>query len=154
MFTLYNVCFSQTIQNGLFSRSQILTVKTIEVEWQVSWKVTSSLFLLQLTNSDKGSLDKMSQPFLCLEVLFLILLDVNFFVTWQDKASKDTFFVIYLIFQSNFGLKKNGWFKIEKCHTGGRGQKQCDKSVTYYLNGPEAKLVPKMFDPAPPQKKK
>jgi hypothetical protein len=34
-----------------------------------------------------------------------MLLDGNFFVTKQDKASKDTFFLIHLIFQSNLSLK-------------------------------------------------
>ncbi len=39
-------------------------------------------------------------------MLFLMLLDVKVFVTGQDKASKHTFFLINLIIQSNFGLKK------------------------------------------------
>jgi hypothetical protein len=38
-------------------------------------------------------------------MLFLRLLDVKNFVTGQDKASKDGFFLINLIFQSNLGLK-------------------------------------------------
>jgi hypothetical protein len=46
---------------------------------------------------------------LLFEMLFLMLLDVKLFVTGQDKASKDTrtFFLINLIIQSNFGLKKD-----------------------------------------------
>jgi hypothetical protein len=43
--------------------------------------------------------------FLPFEMLFLRLLDVKLFVTGQDKASKDSFFLIHLIFQSNLGLK-------------------------------------------------
>jgi hypothetical protein len=32
-------------------------------------------------------------------------LEVKLFVKKQDKASKDTYFLIHLIFQSNLGLK-------------------------------------------------
>jgi hypothetical protein len=49
----------------------------------------------------------MSQSlFLLLELLFLMFLYVKLFVTGQDKASKHIFFLINLIIQSNFGLKK------------------------------------------------
>jgi hypothetical protein len=34
-------------------------------------------------------------------------LKVKLFVTKQDKASNDAFFLIHLIFQSNLGLKIN-----------------------------------------------
>jgi hypothetical protein len=34
-----------------------------------------------------------------------MLLEGNFFITKQDKASKDIFLLLPLIFQSNFGLK-------------------------------------------------
>jgi hypothetical protein len=50
-----------------------------------------------------GGGQNVTQPFF--EVLSLMLLDVKHFVTWQDKASKNTFFLKHLIFQSNFGLK-------------------------------------------------
>jgi hypothetical protein len=43
--------------------------------------------------------------FLLFEMLFLRLLDVKLFDTVQDKASKDSFFLIHLKFQSNLGLK-------------------------------------------------
>ncbi len=56
----------------------------------------------------------------------------------QYKASKDTFYISYLIFQSNLGLK-NQWFKIEKSHTvvGGWGgkinTKKCDILFDWHL---------------------
>jgi len=40
-----------------------------------------------------------------LKTLILILLEGKLFVTKQDKALKDTFFLIQLIFQSNLKLK-------------------------------------------------
>jgi hypothetical protein len=43
--------------------------------------------------------------FLLFEMLFLMLSDVKLFVTGQDKASKDYFFLIHVEFQSKFGLK-------------------------------------------------
>ncbi len=49
-----------------------------------------------------------------------MLLEEKLVVTKQDIASKDTFFWIDLIFQSNIGLKIS-----HVC-----------QSVTYYLNGP------------------
>jgi hypothetical protein len=53
-----------------------------------------------------GLVDKVSQGlFLLFEKLFLMLWDVKIFATGQDNASKDTFFLIYLLFQSNLGLK-------------------------------------------------
>jgi hypothetical protein len=42
---------------------------------------------------------------LLFETPYLILLEGNLFVTKQDKASKDTFFLIHLIFQNSLGLK-------------------------------------------------
>jgi hypothetical protein len=53
-----------------------------------------------------------------------------FFVTKQDKASKDTFVEIHLIFHTYLSLKISH-LKLKNV-TQGRGQ----KSVTYYLNGP------------------
>ncbi len=54
-----------------------------------------------------------------------MLWDVNFFVTRQDKASKDTFFPTHLKFYSNLGIKISD-LKKEKCHTEG-GQKSAKK---------------------------
>jgi hypothetical protein len=34
-----------------------------------------------------------------------MLMEEKHFVTGQDNASKDTFFLIYLVFQKNLGLK-------------------------------------------------
>ncbi len=64
------------------------------------------------------------------EMLFLMLWEVKLFVTGQDKASKDTCFLIHLIFQRNLGLK------VEKFHTGEGEVRKAVISVTYYLNGP------------------
>ncbi len=56
----------------------------------------------------------------------------------QDKASKDTFFLIHLTFQSNLSLQislqklKN----ISDHRGGGMGVTKGPKSVTNYLNGP------------------
>jgi hypothetical protein len=47
-------------------------------------------------------------------------------VTRQHQASKNTFFLIHLIFQSYLGLKISD-LKKEKCHTRGRGQKIAKK---------------------------
>jgi hypothetical protein len=63
---------------------------------------------------------------LLFETLFLMLLEGKLFDTKQDKASKDTYFLIHLIFQSNLGLK-NRSFEIEKCHTGVVGSENCQK---------------------------
>jgi hypothetical protein len=52
-------------------------------------------------------------------VFFETLFEGKLLVTNQHKASKDTFFLINLIFQSNSGLKKQS-SKIEKCHMGGQ----------------------------------
>jgi hypothetical protein len=49
-----------------------------------------------------------------------MFLEEKLVVTKQDTTSKDTFFLIDSIFQSNKGLRKE----------------KCQKSVTYYLNGP------------------
>jgi hypothetical protein len=52
--------------------------------------------------------------------MFLMLLEVKLFVTMQDKASKETFFLVHIIFQSNLVTKIQS-SKIEKCHTGEGG---------------------------------
>jgi hypothetical protein len=63
--------------------------------------------------------------FLLFEMLFLMLLDVKLLVTGQDKASKDTFFLINLIIQSNFGLKKV--IENRKMSHGGGGVRKVTK---------------------------
>ncbi len=84
----------------------------------------------------EGGFDKMSHNFFLLfEMLFLRLLDVKLFDTVQDKASKDSFFLIHLKFQSNLGLKLGDW-KLKNVTRGGGGSEKRQKSVTYYLNGP------------------
>jgi hypothetical protein len=62
-----------------------------------------------------------------------MLLEGKIFITKQDKASKDTFLLLPLIFQSNLSLKIS-YQKPRKVTQGGGGK--CQKSVTYYLNGP------------------
>ncbi len=54
-----------------------------------------------------------------------MLLDGKLFVTKQDKASKDTFFLIHLIFQSNLSLKISHQ-KLKNVTWGG-GQKSAKK---------------------------
>ncbi len=62
-----------------------------------------------------------------------MLLEEKLVVTKQDTASKDTFFLIDLIFQSNIGLK----ISHQKMKNVTRvWSEKCQKSVTYYLNGP------------------
>jgi hypothetical protein len=63
-----------------------------------------------------------------------MLLGENFVVTKQDTASKDTLFLIDLIFQSNIGLKSHQ--KMKNATRGRGGVRKVEKSVTYYLNGP------------------
>ncbi len=54
----------------------------------------------------RGGHRRVTHTFLLLfEKLFLMLLDGKLYVTKQEKASKDPFFHIHLIFQSNLGLK-------------------------------------------------
>ncbi len=45
-------------------------------------------------------------------------MEEKLFITKQDKASKDTFFPIHLLFQRKPKIQSS---KIEKCHTGGGG---------------------------------
>ncbi len=74
-----------------------------------------------------GVRQSVTQTFLFLKILFLMLLEEKLVITKQDAASKDTFFFINLIFQSNIGLKishqkmKNvTWWGVKKvpkkCH--------------------------------------
>ncbi len=91
-----------------------------------------------MTLGGEGGFDKVSHIlFLLFEILFLMILEGELFVTKQHKASKDTFFLIHLVFQSNSGLKINFHLsKIKKCHTReGRGGWKSAKKV-YYLNAP------------------
>jgi hypothetical protein len=37
--------------------------------------------------------------------MYIMPLESKFFVADQDKATKDTLFLIHLVFQSNLGLK-------------------------------------------------
>jgi hypothetical protein len=55
--------------------------------------------------------------FLLFKTLFLILLEGKLCVTKQDKASKDTFFLVLLIFQSNLSRKISHQKQVpKKCH--------------------------------------
>ncbi len=59
--------------------------------------------------------------------IFLLILEGKLFVTQQDKASKDTFFKIHLIWQCNLGLKFTNQ-KLKMSHgEGGGGSEKCDK---------------------------
>jgi hypothetical protein len=49
-----------------------------------------------------------------------MLLEGNFFLTKQDKASKDTFLQLHLIFQSNLSLKISHQ-KLKNVTQGGGG---------------------------------
>jgi hypothetical protein len=80
----------------------------------------------------RGGQRSVTHTFLLFEALFLMLLKGRVFVTKQDKASKDTFILIHLIFRSNLGLKINHQ-KIEKCHIGGRGVEKCHILFEWYL---------------------
>jgi hypothetical protein len=73
--------------------------------------------------------------FLLFKILFLMLLEETLCVTKQDKASKDTFLLLHLIFQSNLSLKISHQ-KLKIVTQGGGGSEKCQKIVTYYLNGP------------------
>jgi hypothetical protein len=52
-------------------------------------------------------------------------LDVKLFVTWQDKAFKDSFFPMNLIIQSNFGLRKV--IENRRMSHGGKGVRKVTK---------------------------
>jgi hypothetical protein len=64
-----------------------------------------------------------------------MLLEGTLCVTKQGKASKDTFLLIHLIFQSNLSLKISHQ-KMKIVTQGGGGSEKSQKSVTYYLNCP------------------
>jgi hypothetical protein len=64
-----------------------------------------------------------------------MLLEEKLVVTKQDTASKETFFLTDLIVQSNIGLKISHQ-KVKNVTRGGGGSEKCQKSVTYFLNGP------------------
>ncbi len=81
-----------------------------------------------------GGQQNVTQPFLLFGMLFLYFWYKTFCHTGKDKASKDTFFLIYLIFQSNFGLNIGDWILINVTLRGGSEKRQ--NSVTFYLNGP------------------
>jgi hypothetical protein len=71
-----------------------------------------------------------------------MFLEEKLVVTKQDTASKDTFFLIDLIYQSNIGLKTSHQKMKNVTRGGGRGGPGgVQKSVTYYLNGPLFDLV-------------
>jgi hypothetical protein len=63
--------------------------------------------------------------YLLFKTLFLILLEGKLCVTKQDKASKDTFFLVHLIFQSNLS-QKISLLKLKNVTRGG-GQKSAKK---------------------------
>jgi hypothetical protein len=64
---------------------------------------------------------------LLFETKFLILLEEKLLAIKQDKASRDAFFIIYLIFWSNLDLKISHQ-KLKNVTWGGRmGQKSCKK---------------------------
>ncbi len=82
---------------------------------------TNLLRVIQIIR-DTLRVDEMSHShFLLFEMLFLMLLDVKLFGTGQYKASKDTYFLITLIIQSNLGLKKA--LENRKMSHGGGGGK-------------------------------
>ncbi len=64
-----------------------------------------------------------------------MLLEEKLVVTKQDTASKDAFFLINLIFQSNIGLKISHQ-KNEECHTGGGGSEKCQKKCHVLFEWP------------------
>ena len=53
----------------------------------------------------------------------------------QDKVLKDTFILIHFLLQCREVLE-NSYLKKEMSHRGGGMSEKCQKSVTYYLNGP------------------
>jgi hypothetical protein len=65
-----------------------------------------------------------------------MLLEEKLVVTKPDTASKETFFLTDLIFQSNIGLKISHQKMKNVKRGGGGGSENCQKSLTYYLNGP------------------
>ncbi len=56
------------------------------------------------------------------------------FVWKQDKALKFTLCILYFTVQSILGLQMTDYEKQNV--TWGGGSEKCQKSVTYYLNGP------------------
>jgi hypothetical protein len=61
---------------------------------------------------------------------------VKSFVWLKDEAPKETLFLIHISFHIKLGLKSVINIKKKNVTEGGRGQ----KSVTYYLNGPNTLL--------------
>jgi hypothetical protein len=64
--------------------------------------------------------------YLLFKTLFIILLEGKLCVTKQDKASKDTFFLVHLLFQSNLS-RKISLQKLKIVTQGGGGQKSAKK---------------------------
>jgi hypothetical protein len=62
-----------------------------------------------------------------------MLLEEKLFITKQDKASKDTFFLIRLIFQSNLSLKISRQ-KLKNVTPGGGGGKKKAKKVSRIIS--------------------
>jgi hypothetical protein len=58
--------------------------------------------------------------------MFLMLLEEKLLIPQQDKASKDTLFLIHLIFQSNLSLKISHQ-KLKNVTQGEGGQKSAKK---------------------------
>ncbi len=72
-----------------------------------------------MTLSGGGGLNEVSHRLLLVfKMLFLMLLGVKVFVIGQDYATKDTFLLVHLTFQSNLGLKiwGGGQKSAKKCH--------------------------------------
>ncbi len=57
-----------------------------------------------------------------------MLLKGEFFITKQDKASKDTFFQLHLVFQCNLSLKISHQ-KLKNVTQGGGGGHKIEKKV-------------------------
>ncbi len=71
---------------------------------------TSCLGVIQIIRDTRrgpgGGVNEMSLSlFWLFEMYFLMHREEKLFVTGQDNASKDTFFLIHLVFQRNLGLK-------------------------------------------------
>ena len=64
-----------------------------------------------------------------------MLLEENFVVSQQDTASKDTFFLIDLIFQSNIGLKISHQ-KMKNVTRGGGGVRKVPKKCHVLFEWP------------------
>ncbi len=77
-----------------------------------------------------GGINEVSHILLFIfKILLLMLFEEKIVVTKQDTAPKDAFFLTYIIFQSNIGLKISHQ-KIKNVTRG--GQKSAKK---YYLYG-------------------